>query len=427
VEKLTLGELVEHGAVKLSSLPSMGDQRIQAVIVMIEKLLEDNSPEEDSSGGTWTTPETAAELFDGLFPTLPQQDKQTSNIDLQLTKKNPSNRPHFISIKTEQNYMNVLERLRNHPKLSEVLQAKLADYWVDQDARAPFEECLTFQQLLSLKVDSLLRKRSINERKLSAIASAIENCLSTLLEPQVILDSDNEVGAANFAGRVAQDRVLQRKWMVAATIESLLGRSLIATVELLPQGISSPRSLLEAAGYMPFLVSPDEFAVLLSSAEYGEDVAAMALKIRPERYGHLLLSAREKVARAMRKEFVTFTMSWESALAGVGCPLNDLLKPFLVAEELEWLQLLVGRILVESLGARPWEDQKDRLMGFYTKDASRLLAAMALIAQSLPKQNSTFHAESDIFAPQLSRDAREMIFRRFAHLEADSNIWDSLH
>lgn len=427
VEKLTLGELVEHGAIKLSSLPSMGDQRIQAVVVTIEKLLEDNSPEEDSLGTDWAPPETAAELFEGLLPTMPQQERQVSSVNLQLTKKNPSNRPHFISIKTEQNYLDVLERLRNHPKLSSILQAKMADYWIDQEARAPFEECLTFQQLLSLKVDSLLRKRSINERKLSAIIGAIENCLSTLTDPSAVLQSAKIASLSNTDRPGAQERGAQRKWAAASTLESLLGRSLIAMAELLPTGVSSPRSLLEALGRLPLLVTADEFAVLLASAEYGEDLAARALKIRPEQYGHLLIGAREKVARAIRNEFASFATAWEGALSGVGCPLSDLLRPFIVSDELEWLQLLVGRILVESLGARPWEDQIDRLSEFYTKDSSRLLTAMAIIAQSLPKENATFHAESDIFAPQLPRDARERIFRRFAHLEAGTNVWDSLH
>ncbi|NDB85910.1 MAG: hypothetical protein EB127_24905, partial [Alphaproteobacteria bacterium] len=67
-------------------------------------------------------------------------------------------------------------RLRSSGADSQFPQTPLGEFWDPTLPRSPFEEALTIQQVCSIKLEPIVRKRSFSEAKLEALLVAMARC-----------------------------------------------------------------------------------------------------------------------------------------------------------------------------------------------------------------------------------------------------------
>lgn len=74
--------------------------------------------------------------------------------------------------------LTAIKELRASSDFPKLAAKKIGEFWIPEDARAPFEEEFTLKQIAEIDIDTFFKKRSVVASKVVAIVNAIENALS---------------------------------------------------------------------------------------------------------------------------------------------------------------------------------------------------------------------------------------------------------
>ena len=112
--------------------------------------------------------------------------------------------PVLSSVESERLLIEGFDTIRNHPRIAEIGQRKLGEYWEADWLRAPFVEAMTFKQIAEMKLANLLEKRMINGDKIKGIILCIERVLQ-----------DYQVTQGTAVGRGSQqtETAFQKIWL----------------------------------------------------------------------------------------------------------------------------------------------------------------------------------------------------------------------
>jgi hypothetical protein len=155
--ELSLGELVEHGALRISGLPSMGARRLNLLNDVLSRL-------------TFSESESATISASATIVDTPQV--------VPVTPLNSGGVPRFISTRTQNELYSAIDKVRSSTNFAVLKDKVLEEYWPKEEPRSPFEEKLTIGQLLNIDHGALLRKRSFNERKALSLIKVLNKAIS---------------------------------------------------------------------------------------------------------------------------------------------------------------------------------------------------------------------------------------------------------
>jgi hypothetical protein len=113
--------------------------------------------------------------------------------------------PALHPLDAEQRFTEVFQRLKRTVQSSPQADEKIGTFWDPEWQRAPFEEELTLRQLASLTIDVLIKKKSFNPEKMTALAIALERGLGeqkktlSLVPPAVTVQHHEQLLQADFS------------------------------------------------------------------------------------------------------------------------------------------------------------------------------------------------------------------------------------
>lgn len=89
----------------------------------------------------------------------------------------------FNSVQCELDLRERLARLKIHPQFSRVENLQLKHFWDPACPSSPFEETLTFHQLMGLDLTVLSKKRTMTESRFVSMTKALDSALAALDRP----------------------------------------------------------------------------------------------------------------------------------------------------------------------------------------------------------------------------------------------------
>ena len=145
--ELTLASLIELITMEGCSALELGSQQAKSLCELLRAIID-----EDKSGALLETSEPVPSL-----ETAPASSVQ-SEIDLRQ----------------------ILDQLSKHDCFSDLRHRTLGEFWKPHWVPAPFEEMLTIQQLVSMDISSLFKKKMVSESRIECMVKALEAALVTL-------------------------------------------------------------------------------------------------------------------------------------------------------------------------------------------------------------------------------------------------------
>jgi hypothetical protein len=397
--QLTLGELVAHGALQICGLPSMGGRRIESLIDTLRVFVQQQEVDVEQESNKKNN---GIESVKVLFPASVEPKFEP------VKKRNT----RFISTKVQEEFQEALHKLKNYNQLSKIENAFLKEFWSADDPRAPFEEGLTYRQLLHLDMSALLRKRSLNEQKIKAIINAIEVAIE----------------GKNNKKEKARERRTSTAWSEVFLDATVLVRSFLREIESLEKPFKEPKTLLEAAALLPDVLSARECVAIFLKQDYSDLVSAEIMRSTLEEYIKTSNNAHNKITQVLQVEYKSLFETWREMLSGPGAYGTSLILPFRshskeIGCTLDWFEHSVLKVLLNAVGAREWSLQGRRVTDFYTLDSNRLFQIFGMLSKSLPKSNTDFHEACDLLMSNLRRDHREELFSLCARFDHSQDSW----
>ena len=155
ISEMTFEELVASVDNHTSDLHQLNDAQERLLIAVLRALAE-GEVAEPTEPGFDTSDDTHEELDEGSTQTT------------------------FNSVQCELELRERITQLKAHPDLARIKDCTVGSFWAPDLPRAPFEESLTVNQLLSLDLGVLAKKRSMTSARMRALAQALERGLQSL-------------------------------------------------------------------------------------------------------------------------------------------------------------------------------------------------------------------------------------------------------
>ncbi len=334
----SLAELVGEGAAKIVS--EIDDSN---TIKKLTELLYSLGSENFAEQPTAKLDELPAQMEETVLPVdTGSEGEEKSFKERYEERKN--------SVEDELILTDIYNKLRSAACFDSVKNLSVGRYWDTNGVRDPFLEEMTFAQLLSIKVEHLLEKRSITDTKISAVVDAIKRCLAghdvvvdEEVEPEREFSFDNRCEFRTGSGDapIVAPVLAEYKVMLASVsgLHSEIAKIIQGLPKYLTAGEYAKLWLIEVYGfkYSAPLFSITEKHLKQSYSEILEKLKENAFKIAP------LLNAH-----------------WEGALNSVGINFESLceahLEPLLNKE----YQKMLFKALLKALKA---ETIKPELFG----------------------------------------------------------------
>jgi hypothetical protein len=154
-----------------------------------EKLVELGSPK--IAKLRWLTPEQETRLV-SLLRALSSAEADSNEVPPLIKPPSSTSRPAhssasddteenmLSSVEVEQRLRQKLQELRSHSNFSSVAGIPLGKFWGDEWPRAPFEEAFTLDQLGTIDLSLLWKKRMMTTKRIDRMAQAVERALQSL-------------------------------------------------------------------------------------------------------------------------------------------------------------------------------------------------------------------------------------------------------
>lgn len=180
LEELTFKEFAALGTAEILALEGLGKKRLKRLTELFTNLAEGSS--EFITDGEFQRAEQV--IPPGLsFPEeelSPLQNLSTIE-DTKILSPAPNAQEERRKILSSVEAETLLTEAFNKLQLSEryplIAEKRLTDLWPSGAVRAPFLESLTFRQLLGMKLQNILEKRTVTEQKIKTVVGIIHSFL----------------------------------------------------------------------------------------------------------------------------------------------------------------------------------------------------------------------------------------------------------
>ncbi len=410
VENLTIEELVDHGALRICGLPSMGGKRINTLI----KVLKTVTPEQA------LPTQISQTVSEGQDP--PSRPKVTQPRQ-RLSPNGEITSPRFISTRSWETLTQTLDKLRSSERLSQVGTRKVKEYWPPNSVRAPFEESLTLHQIAEIDQEQLLRKRSLSENKVKALTAAIDAVLtpqqtSNEQRPRSRSTEKKAQSSGDLINLFGSNNSVKVSWNRDESLE-LVEDILITGVEVRLTELAQNRTILgEISQHIPDYFTSSE-ALMWLFPELSPDLCQLKDKIDGS---YLNTQCYAMLSNLPSGEL--FIQTLKNTLKGVGSYLEPALQPFLTVQASRKLQLTLGRTILLSLGAQEWRYEQFSLDNFFTRDPQRLIEVVRTLCRLMPLKSSELTEQCSFLLPHLEFSQLLPIFESMARFDSEKDCWE---
>jgi hypothetical protein len=415
---LTLGELVDHGALRISGLPSMGGRRLKILNAILGSLItEPSGTDEESSSSLIEEVADLGSIMDSLIgesATFPQDNGV-------LRRINSHNTPRFITTRTQEEFQAVISSLRGNERLSSLNDQEIGKYWDSSDPGSPFEERLTFGQLLQLDHGAFLRKRSINERKIRALINAVNKALAA----HSGLASNLKVAAAGLSKPVDSAPVLPQAWRELENSPRLILWSMAKAVGTLLGSVTHTQ-YSQKLREVVLKVEPVELVVMVLNSMFSASTAQEVSGLNEVEYRRISVKATHILEQLAVEQFEEPIAALREMLSGIGVYNHMLRRALGNGEQSSLLEELFLSVLLKYIGASPVSIGSVCLGDFLTLDITRIHYFIDLIKSRLPLSENDMDKEMNALLSALRPEDRSKIINTVAGLNKEEGGWIKL-
>jgi hypothetical protein len=418
VAALTLAELVEHGALRISGLPSIGGRRLKILNAILDSLAtEPFGLNEESTSSVIEEVADLGSIMDSLIGESPTfaQDRGV------LRRINSNNTPRFISTRTQEEFQAVIARLRTNDRLSFLGDQEIGKYWDSSDSRSPFEERLTFGQLLQLDHGAFLRKRSINEKKVQALINAVTSALEARPESA----HGNQMAALGSSEPVVSATVLPPAWSKLENSSTLIVWSITKAV-IAFLGTVSRSQYSEKLRDVLLRVEPIQFIVLVIDSIFSDSTALEISGLTEVEYQRISIKATHLLKELVAEQFGESNAVLREMLSGIGVYNHMLRRALGISEKCSLIEEVFLNILLQDIGASPVSIGSVCLTDFYTLDITRIQYFVDVIKSCLPLSENEMARELNVLLSALRPEDRAKILNSVAWLNRAEGCWISV-
>jgi len=357
-----------------------------------------------------------------------QPELQPESPAAALKSLRPRHVNHTIlsSVQAERMLTDAIAALRDSPRFPSIRFAKLGEFWQDDWARAPFEEALTLQQMVDMKVAALLEKRSLSHAKILHVVGALEHASGK--SPGVSAPTPNgETGpvAEPPVGAIRAPETPRHTWTHAdlADLPPTATASL-KYIQTLGAELTRHRSPLEAVvGQIPSTLSAAEAAVAWFRIDSPHDVVASLLRLPLDEVAGLTESARNKLGTLFSQVAPLERQSFDIALRHAAMPLEPLIHT-IGGGNVDHADLCaVLRLLVTTLGAVHPVVHGRTLHRYYTLAPQAAEMIIDNVVVRLPRSDEAVRRELALLLPFVPESEATALLGTRARLDTDVKEW----
>lgn len=411
----TLKDLCELGVEDLHRMGREAPYLLPAMMKLAQQLLLDAEEVSDSpvaSQEAFVYPSTVGyshvETFQGRKPIASQREQSFA----------------INSVEAEQRLTKAIDSLQSYVGFAQVADLPLGKFWDPKFGSAPFEQSITFRQLREMRPRTLLEKRSFGPAKILGVVSAVEKALN--VEVQAPATSSGQY-AANVASaeRLPSPEAVTPLWSVPLRALPSAAMLVLRFYESQLRRVGNEaRPFARVVRALPESLTSEEFACLWLSQDFGEEVAAHALRLDATDFVALNATAARKVEAIFSAEAGELKGYWDIALRSPGVQLQRLIElTGTLNLDKDFVSGLV-KVVVHALGARQPIAFGLDLSGYWTKNPPALQLNMSSLVAALPKTDSAvledFGALFPFIEPKLLRD----VLSKLAAFNNSTMMWE---
>jgi hypothetical protein len=169
VAELTFEKLIELGSKKLAKLRWLSPAQTESLVKLLRTLATETPGQEIpplisptiSRGGPQPREASAA----------PESEDRGVRVDDVVI---------YGSVEAENRLRDTLKSLKSSAAFEQVADLPLSKFWKPEWVRSPFEEALTVRQLGEIDIANILKKRTMNLRRIAAMIAALEATLRSV-------------------------------------------------------------------------------------------------------------------------------------------------------------------------------------------------------------------------------------------------------
>jgi len=365
LDQCSLEQLVENGASFVLEQKDIEQSTVESLIAVINGLLNDSDVSTEIS------------LLEEVPPCFDETIKK-SKCAVQDENTIVESVSERSSVEAERILHKAYFRLKSSDLYNDLQNKLIGQYWDKSGVRDPFVEEMTFKQLLSIRIEYLLEKKSFTDNKVTAIVKAINKALGVVSN----IGSDEEFFLKKkniFINNQGQSRQLLEINETVKTgevyneeldvvyycdeFEHPLVVSLINSYNLELSYVKNDNGgFVNFLKNLPQVINVNEYAALWIMLVYGEKKVSQLLGI------DFTLEDKQKILgkilEAFKKFAITMYQNWQAALNGVVVSYENLIKEYNNKKLSLGFKNVLFMALLEALGAK--EISVSEYLKYYT-------------------------------------------------------------
>ncbi|MGI6525100.1 MAG: hypothetical protein ACOX2O_07420 [Bdellovibrionota bacterium] len=394
LDQYTLEQLIEEGAAHIIKQRGVELETIENLLPILQGLLTDD------------TAETAFDLLQEQPPALdaPTENSKISNqrecntVKEIQSKKTEEKRSSIEAERILRENFTKLEKAPSYPLIKDSLLSK---YWDMTGVRDPFLEELTFKQLLNIKIEYLLKKRSFTDSKITALVTAINNCLADKGSVSVdcTLTTNREEVTAPTVNLISPD-FNSITWRTHSSCEAPIADALLAQFKLVWSASQDMEGEIPTLlRDLPKWLTAREYIIWWIDAAYSLDLAAKLLR-------STVASLRKEYKVCVEAIYLNFAVTapvlyahWHGALSGAGVSYQSLISSHLEEGLSPDYQLVFFKGLLKALGACNVTAFGIKLPNYWTTNPHLLQLILEGLSKKAPLPKDKIKAELEKILP----------------------------
>ena len=316
-------------------------------------------------------------------------------------------------------------RLRSVGADQHFSQTPLGEFWDPEMPRSPFEEALTIQQVCTIKLEPVIRKRSFSEAKLEALIVAMGRCADAVAgSAQGAEPAKKAEGSLSSAPSMARTALsnelppsLQATWHpVLEPWRSHLRAIVLSTQSQSCDGNQLLRILCQGS-------TPVQLETLLALALGDVGVAAGVLKKTPGALAQLARGAVDEFKRRITSEpRLLIVESWTRSVAGLApsrAPWTIQSDRTLSSVE----QSVLNQVILRALGLVELKLPDYTGEPAWAYDTRTVLVILLGVRASLPAEGTEVHELLRRVFPLMTEEQQASLLSLVARHQPGSPLW----
>ena len=313
----------------------------------------------------------------------------------------PHRGERFISMEIFRELREAFNSLQAAPEYERLARLQVGAFWDTKFVRDPFLEELNWRQLLSIKLEHLIEKKSFTAQKGSALVAAAQRCLA----------SAGALGPLPEKGEAAQDPAPREvPWRAGAGGLNPVGHALAALFEsqwaqIRSTGGCLPRLMVQ----LPPEVTREQFAVLWLGVDQALGTVASLLGLSQAAAEELHRLGKTRIAEMLVREKPVIVELWRAALSGTVVAEVKLIEPCLKEGLDVVFQRQFCRMILTVMGAESPRAAGQACGGFWTTNKP----ALELLLRSCKGGTPLLSSELQVLLPDLDADQIKRLLETF--------------